>query len=149
MAWRDTCVEEERFRFIEECRRGELAFAEICRRFDVSRKTGYKWQERYVEGGWEALRDQSKAAHHHPNEVIEDVVREVLKARTGHPTWGPVKLRAWLAREAPEICWPAASTMGEILQRNGLTTSRKRRARATPNAEPLGDALGPNDVWCA
>jgi putative transposase len=149
MAWRETCVEEERFRFIEEWRRGELSFAEICRQFGVSRKTGYKWQERYAEGGWEALRDQSRAAHHHPNEVLEEVVSKVLKARAVHPTWGPVKLRVLLEREAPEIRWPAASTIGEILQRNGLTAVRKRRARATPNAAPLADALQPNEVWCA
>lgn len=149
MAWRETCVEEERFRFIEEWRRGELAFAEICRAFGVSRKTGYKWQQRYAAGGWEGLRDQSRAARHHPNQVIEDVVEEVLKARAAHPTWGPVKLQAWLAREGPEVQWPAASTIGEILRREGLTASRKRRCRATPNAEPLTEALEPNDVWCA
>jgi len=142
-------VEEERFRFIEEWRRGELSFAEICRQFGVSRKTGYKWQQRYAEGGWEALRDQSRAAHHHANEVVEEVMRKVLQARSAHPSWGPVKLRAWLERKAPEIRWPAASTIGEILQRNGLTARRKRRARATPSAAPLGEAVEPNDVWCA
>ena len=143
-------MEEERFRFIEECRRGELSLAEICRRFGVSRKTGYKWQERYARGGWEGLRNQSRAAQSHANEVLADVVAEVLKARGGHPTWGPAKLRAWLEREAPEIHWPAASTIGEILQRNGLTSPRKRRNHATPNAKPLSDASGPvaNSTGC-
>lgn len=148
MAWKETCVEEERFRFIEELRRRELRFAEICREFGISRKTGYKWQARYGEEGWEGLRDQSRAAHYHPNEVLEEVERAVVNARRGHPTWGPVKLREWLDRKEPKIHWPADSTIGEILQRNGLIVPRRRRAKATPNAAGLEEALEPNDIWC-
>jgi transposase InsO family protein len=126
-----------------------LTFAEICRQFGVSRKTGYKWQERYEEEGWEGLRDQSRAAHHHPNEVRKEVERAVVKARGAHPTWGPVKLRGWLERKEPKIRWPAESTIGEILQRKGLVVARRRRGKAKPNAEPLSEAVEPNDIWCA
>ena len=130
MAWRETSVEEERFRFIEELRRGELSFAEICREFGVSRKTGYKWEQRYDAGGWEGLRDRSRASLDHPNQVSAEVVREVLRARQAHPTWGPVKLRAWLERDSPSLGWPAPSTIGEMLQRHGLTVPRNgERAR--------------------
>ena len=148
MAWKETCVEEQRFRFIEEERRGELSFAEICRLFAVSRKTGYKWLRRFEQGGREALRDQSRAVHEPANAVIEEVVEAVVGARAAHPTWGPIKLRLRLMREAPEIVWPAVSTIGEILKRHGLTVPRKRRAQATPSAAPLAHALEPNDVWC-
>ena len=77
MAWKDTRVEEERFRFIEQVRRGELSIAEICRSFGVSRKTGYKWLERYAEGGIGALSNRSRAPHEQALRVIPEVVEEV------------------------------------------------------------------------
>jgi len=47
------------------------------------------------------------------------------------------------------VGWPAASTIGEILQRAGLTAPRKKRRKATPSESPLQHAAGPNQVWCA
>lgn len=149
MAWKETCVEEERFRFIEQLRRGQLNMAEVCRAFGISRKTGYKWLERYEGGGIGALSDQSRAPHCQARQVLPEVAAEVMKLRTSHPSWGPAKLKAWLDREAPEIIWPAPSTIGELLKRGGLTAERRRRRRATPNAQPLAHALEVNDVWCA
>lgn len=149
MPWKETCVEEERFRFIERWRRQELSFAELCRAYGISRKSGYKWVERYEAGGLGALSDRSRAPHRQAHEVIEEVAEAIVQARRAHPHWGPVKLKVFLEREAPEIVWPAASTMGEILNRHGLTSERKRRRKATPNAKPLAHAVKPNDVWCA
>lgn len=68
---------EERFRFVEECCADEWSFAELCRRYGVSRKTGYKWLARYQEHGLEGLRDQSRAPDHRPNEVIDEVAQAV------------------------------------------------------------------------
>jgi transposase InsO family protein len=149
MAWKEICVEEERFRFIEQLRREQLSMAEVCRAFGISRKTGYKWLERYELGGIGALSDQSRAPHCQARQVLAEVEAEIVKLRGAHPSWGPAKLKAWLDREAPEILWPAASTIGELLKRRGLTAERRRKRRATPNAQPLAHALDVNDVWCA
>lgn len=149
MPWKETCVEEERFRFIERWRRQELSFAELCRAYGISRKTGYKWVERYEAGGLGALSNRSRAPHRQAHMVVDEVVAAVLQVRQAHPHWGPLKLKILLEREAPEILWPAASTIGEILSRHGLTSERKRRRRATPSARPLEHAVKPNDVWCA
>lgn len=140
---------EERFRFLEDWRKEEWSFAELCRRYEVSRKTGYKWLERYQEGGLVALSDRPRAPQHHPNQVIVEVEEAVLEARADHPHWGPSKLHAWLARRAPEIVWPAPSTIGELLRRHGLTAPRKRVRKASPSAQPLAHADGPNAVWSA
>ena len=139
----------ERLQFIEECKSQEWSMAEVCRRFEISRKTGYKWLGRYESGGINALQDGSHAPHHNPRQVLDEVEDAVVEARGKHPHWGPVKLRAWLDRTAPEIEWPAPSTIGEILHRHGLAVARKKRPRATPNSEPLKHAQGPNLVWCA
>jgi putative transposase len=142
-------VEDERLQFIEECKSEEWSMAEVCRRFEISRKTGYKWLGRYESGGINALKDGSHAPHHNPRQVLEKVEEAIVEARGKHPHWGPVKLRAWLDRTTPETHWPAPSTIGEIVQRHGLAVPQKRRPRATPNSEPLKHARGPNLVWCA
>lgn len=147
MAWKESCALEERFRFVEAWRANEMSFAELCRSFSVSRKTGYKWVERYSQEGVEGLRERSRAPLRRPQEVLEEVAEAVIQARRAHPTWGPIKLRVLLEREAPEIVWPAASTIGEILKREGLTAPRRRRPKAKPNAAPLAHAVKPNDVW--
>src|ERR1700757_5349533 len=114
MGWKETHVVEERFQFIQEYRSKEESLAELCRRYGVSRKTGYKWLQRYEAEGLDGLRDQSRASHCHPNEVVAEVAEQVLELRRRHPLWGPAKLYARLQREAPEIAWPAVSTIGEM-----------------------------------
>ena len=140
---------EERARFIGEWKQGHWSMAELCRRAGIERKTGYKWVKRYQEGGFPALADQSRAPHHHPNEVSEQVEGKILHSRALYPHWGPIKLKAWLKGKSPEIDWPAESTIGEILKRHGLTVERKKRRKAPPSSQPLAHAVAPNDVWCA
>ena len=76
---------EERFRFIEEWKQEEWSFAGLCRRFKVSRKTGYKWLERYQEDGLDGLKDRSSAPHEHPNQVPEEIEQAIIVARGKHP----------------------------------------------------------------
>src|SRR5215813_8178531 len=149
MGWKETCGMEERCKFIHESQKGECGFAELCSRYGVSRKTGYKWIERYEASGIEGLRDQSRAPDHHPNQVVQEVAEAVLEMRRRYPHWGPAKLRVRLQREAPEVVWPAASTIGDLLQRGGLTVPRQRRRKATPSQSPLQHATTSNQVWCA
>lgn len=150
MAWKETVVLEERMRFVLACRAVPCdAMAVLCRRFGVSRRTGYKWLERYEGQGPSGLEDQSRAPHTHPRAAGALLVERVVAARRAHPTWGPRKLLAILQREDPAASWPAASTIGGILQRQGLSVPRVRRARPGPGANPLGPCLAPNRVWCA
>jgi transposase InsO family protein len=152
MPWKETVVTDERVRFVLACRESGGArdsVSVLCRRFGVSRKTGYKWLGRYEALGPAGLRDRGRAPHAHPNSVPEAVRESVLSLRRAHPTWGPRKLLAALSRERPGLPWPAASTAGELLRRHGLSVPRRRRARAAPGANPLGDCVAPNRVWCA
>ena len=73
----------------------------------------------------------------------------MLAARRKHPSWGAPKIRARLEAEHPGIVVPAASTIGAILKRNGLTTGRKRRRRSRPTPGPLKPIGGVNEVWSA
>jgi putative transposase len=69
--------------------------------------------------------------------------------RQRHPSWGPRKVKAWLEDRDPERTWPAASTIGTLFDRAGLTRPRKRRRRTVPQSTPLAVCREPNDVWCA
>jgi transposase InsO family protein len=104
--------------------------AELCRMFEISRKTGYKFVRRYQAYGPAGLCDLPSVPHHQPHAVPQAVQESILALRAAYPSLGPKKLRAHLCREHPETAWPAASTIGEILKRAGLVTPRKRRRRA-------------------
>ena len=127
---------------------GEESISELCRRFGISRKTGYKRINRFKEYGYDGLGDRSSAPHSHPNATSPEVARQLIEAKRAHPTWGPKKLVAWLRAEAAEAPWPAPSTAGAILDRAGLVKRRRRRRSTAPWSEPFIEAVDANDVWC-
>jgi transposase InsO family protein len=149
MPWKECDVREERFRFIEDWRSEEYSMAELCRHYEVTRATGYKWVERYQGGGLAGLGDQSRAPHRHPNELPGQIEELVISIRAQHPSWGAPKIRARIARDHTELALPAESTVGAVLKRNGLTVTRKKRPRSRPSAEPLVQAGSANEVWSA
>jgi transposase InsO family protein len=148
MGWKETCTVEERMRFVVAVEKGEESFAAICRRYGVSRRIGYKWLARFEEEGTAGLLDRSRAPLHHPRAIAPDIAERCLEVRRAHPSWGPVKVRAYLERRAPKTDWPAASTIGELYDREGLTVKRKLRRRSPPSSAPFADCEAANDVWC-
>jgi transposase InsO family protein len=148
MGWTETCAVDERMRFVMAVEKREESVAAVCRRFGVSRKTGYKWLERYDEAGVEGLLDRSRAPLNHPQALSEAIAERCLAVRRAHPTWGPVKIRAWLARRAPRTQWPAVSTIGALFDREGLTVKRRVRRRSPPSSVPFAHCGAANDVWC-
>ena len=140
---------DERLRFLGEYLKKERAMSALCQEFGISRKTGYRFVHRYqLEGLW-GLFNQSRAPHHHPHAVSDDMVGTILAVRERHPRWGPRKLRAWLNRNRPRTEWPSASTIGRILLRHGQIAPRRRSRRTPPYAQPFRTCLEPNAVWCA
>jgi putative transposase len=148
MGWMETCAVDERMRFVMAIERQEECFAGVCRRFGVSRKTGYKWLERYREGGVEGLIDRSRAPLHRPQTLTAEIAERCLAVRRAHPSWGPVKVRGWLEERAPQIEWPALSTIGALFDREGLTVKRRLRRRSPPSSVPFAHCSEANDVWC-
>ena len=111
---------EERKAFMLAYERGEVSFSALCRQFNISRPTGYKWLERFQQQGEAGLHDQSRAPLHPARGTPRFIQDRILELRQAHPSWGPKKLLAWLCRKEPRIAWPAASTVGELLRREGL-----------------------------
>ena len=148
MGWKETCAVEERMRFMVAVEKGEESFTAICRRFDVSRRVGYKWLARFEAEGVAGLLDRSRAPLHHPQSIAPSIAERCLEVRRAHPTWGPVKVRAYLERGAPKTDWPVASTIGELFDREGLTVKRRLRRRSPPSSAPFAHCGAANDVWC-
>lgn len=149
MVWKETCVMEERMKFISGYLEGGESVAELCRIFMISRKTGHKLIKRYRFYGCDGLKERSRAPHSHPNETSTELVRMLLHLRKAHPSWGPRKLLAWLKPRHSRLVLPAISTAGDILKRHGMVKGRKRKRRCEPYTEPFLDCKSPNHVWCA
>jgi transposase InsO family protein len=122
--------------------------SELCRRYGISRKTGYKWAQRFVESETPDFSDRSRRPRSCPHRTASSVEWELLQLREQHPSWGPRKLLAWLESRRPGVDWPAASTVSDILKRNGLV--RARRYSQRPPAMPVSALQvpsAPNDLW--
>lgn len=149
MSWIVSGVEHLRMEFVLIAREPEVSMSEVCRRFKVSRKTGYKWLERYKSEGLAGLSDRSRRPGLSPLQVNGDVVVRLVRLRKDHEYWGPKKLRVLLLKEgrsSTEV--PSVATIGRILLRSGLSEKkgRGRPPRSLPTG-PLNAASGPNDVW--
>jgi putative transposase len=140
---------EEKVRFVLEYEQDEHTMTELCQSYGIARETGYVWLRRYRERGLEGLVELKRAALRHGNQTPPETERAVLELRQAHMRWGPRKLKHILERDQPHQSWPAASTIGELLKREGLVVERRKRRRTAPYSEPLAHADGANRVWCA
>src|SRR6266705_1960448 len=149
MPWKVSSVMEEKLRFVFEYELGERSMTELCQRYEIARETGYVLLRRYRAAGAAGLVEHSRAAHRHGNQTPEEIERLVLELRQAHMRWGPRKLKRILERDEPGRSWPAASSIGAMLKREGLVVARKKRLHTAPYSEPLAHADGANRVWCA
>jgi transposase InsO family protein len=122
---------------------------ELCRTYEISRPTGYALWHRYGNEGVAGLEERSRAPGQHPNQTAAAIAEPVLELRRAHMRWGPRKLKAYLEWKQPQENWPAASTIGELLQREGLVIGRKARRKVPPYTQPFAAAQEPNQLWCA
>jgi len=141
---------DERLQFVRDAQRDRFTMSELCARYGVSRRVGYKWLARYEAEGRRGLVDRSHAPHHCPHTIRPAMEELLIAARVAHPQWGARKLLAVLARQHPRIrAWPVPSTVADLLARRGLV--HKRHPRRKPShpgvVRPVTDA--PNDLWTA
>ena len=149
MPWKERTAVDEKKSFLIAWERQEQSFSSLCRYFGISRPTGYKWLERFEAEGERGLEEQSRAPLHQPKAMAEALRSRILALRAQHPTWGPKKLKKTLETAHPDMAWPARSTIGDLLRREGVARPRPARRRTLPHVDPLRHVEGPNDVWCA
>jgi len=149
MPWNEVSVFDERIEFAREYACGLETMAELCRRYGINRKTGYKWAGRFLLEGARGMADRSSRPKSNSRAVDDEVVEFLLSVRRVHKSWGPKKIRAKAMEWYPDVAFPAASTIGEVLKRHGITKPRRRRNGAPPRTQPFSEYTAPNSVWCA
>lgn len=148
MAWKEVEVEDQRKKFIELYSKKIFSITELCRQFDISRPSAYKWIDRFETHSWEGLKNRSSIPLSQPLSTDPELIKEILDIKFRFPTWGPKKVQAILKKEKPLIKWPSANTIGNIFERNNLVIPRKFRRRLATKTSPLADCNQCNDVWC-
>ena len=112
MPWKESHALEQRNAFITEWSKGGQSIAELSQVFEISRKTAYKWLERFERNGRGGLTDSSRAPHHSPQAISEEKRVMIVAERQSHPTWGSRKIVQSLMRREPKETWPAPSSIG-------------------------------------
>ncbi len=149
MPWEETCAMDQRVQLIGDWLSGDCYITELAKLYGVSRKTIYKWIARYEVGGSIGLEERSRAPGSHPNATPLRITEMIVATKLQHQRWGPKKVVASLRGMHPEERWPAVSTAGEILKRQGLVRHRRKRRRTPPYTEPFNRYDKPNAVWSA
>ena len=147
MPFRERSPMEERIALFREYETGAFSVTELCARHGISRETFYVWKRRRESGEPHWFEERSHAAGSCPHATEGDLANRIIATRRRFPHFGPKKVKAWLARERPELDWPAASTIGDILKREGLVEARRRRRRAIAQGELVAPASAPNEEW--
>lgn len=148
MPWKDESPMDQKTQFVSEYLRDSLSFTELCLRYHISRKTGYKWIARYNDLGPAGLVDRSRRPHSSPDQTPEFVRLAIIEARRRHPSWGAKKLLKLLQRKDPQTTWPSRWTVCEILKREGLVRQKTRRRKVGHPGKPTSVVTAPNELWC-
>jgi transposase InsO family protein len=147
MPWKETCVMDERTKFVGRILEGEK-IAPLCREFGISRVTGHKIWNRYLQDGNNGLYNKSRRPNKHPNQTPFEVENLIVRLKQEKPTWGAPKIRERIHNKYPSIKLPSTSTVHCILDRHDLVSPRKRRAKFKATASYLSNPTEPNSLWC-
>jgi putative transposase len=149
MPWSETNAMEQRIQFIRDWLERTHRVSDLCALYGISRKSGYKWIERYMHDGpdWAMDRGHEAAAVH--NKTPPEVEQALMDMRLLHRTWGARKLLHQVGLQQPQLLLPHESTVCEMLKRNGLIVAKPRRRAIGHPGRPSGVVAGPNDCWSA
>lgn len=149
MPWKDVRPMDEKVLFIADYLRGPDSFTRLCERYGISRKTGYKWTERYRQTGIDGLAERSRKPHDTPLATPYAVREAILELRSRRGPPGPKKLQALLAQRFDAVLVPSKTTIYNILRRAGQIEPQRRSKRMRASKHPLGSASQPNELWSA
>ncbi len=146
LPWISATAVDQRRALIAAWTAGDAPIAELARRFRVSRKTAHKFINRFNQLGDAGLHDFPRAPRN-PSATDPKLAAMIVDAKRNAPLLGPKKIIPTLRGAHPDLPWPAPSTAGAILDREGLVKRRKRSRRSPPFADPFADVRAPNDCW--
>lgn len=150
MPFENRTVMEQRIEFVllaEANNGGKIK--DLCRRFNISRKTGYKWINRYKDGGFKSLKDRSRRPHHSPGRYRKEIEDYVVKLRGQESEWGSKKLKRIMKDRSedgkyPFDIIPCKNTIGRMIKRNGLIEPGKSEQSKAWHRFEYDE---PNELW--
>lgn len=147
MPFRESRPVEERIALFREYESGAFSVVELCTRYGISRETFYVWKRRRASGEARWFDELSRAPEHCPHTSARETIAAIVAMRARYPRFGPKKIKARLALDHPGVAWPAASTIGGILAREGLIAPRGLRRKPIGQGEIVAGADVPNGEW--
>jgi len=149
MPWMETDPVTQRKRFVLETQGGLFSHAELCRRYGVSRKAGYKWLERYELEGPDGLLDRSHRPHICPHGTDPMILEAAFELRRQRPRWGAGKILGRLETLHPDWPLPSPQTLHKHFVLKGLVNRNKKRRKPTHPGRPTATFDAPNAIWSA
>lgn len=149
MPWKDVKPMDEKVLFIADYLRKVGSFSQLCERYGISRKTGYKWVERYQQAGTDGLNELSRKPHSTALATPYAIQQAILELRDQRDPPGPKKIQALLARRFDAESIPAKTTIYNILKRAGKIEPQRRSRRIKHSHCHLKSANFPNELWSA
>lgn len=148
MPWEARSIMSERMCFVSRLERGER-MTDLCREYGISRKTGYKFLDRYQKLGPIGLYDESRAPIAIPHRTTQELRNWIIEWKERHPTWGAKKIKAELDRDPKGLRIPSFQTVHSILLKAGYVKRRKQRCRVPGYMGKLSPSRYPNEIWAA
>jgi putative transposase len=146
MAWEKYNLDQQRLNAVQAYLAGDSTMSHICKQYNISRKTGYKWVQRFFEHGTLGLSDLSRARHTPQCLYSPNQIDRAIDLKLKHLTWGPKKILAKIKELFPKEDWPSPTRLYEIFKQYHLVTSRRIKGRV-PATAPLGNLTNCNDTW--
>ena len=148
MPWKEKDAMDLKLEFALKALDPNCCFKELCNQYGISRTSGYKWKERFIQEGFRGLSERSRKPRVSPNQTTEDVVCEIIKLKLAYESWGPKKIQQLYANNHPYEKIPSLSTVHRILDNTGLVIHRKKRKQTKgQRLQKRIKAECPNDIW--
>lgn len=141
MPWKENTLENIRSNFIKEVEQNIESFSALCRKYEITRKTGYKWYNRYKKG--ESLTDKSKRPFHTPNKISDELENRITMMRKKYPYWGARKIRKVMENQGIENL-PSATTFTNVFRRNAQISKEESEKR---EHYVRFEKEHPNEMW--
>lgn len=149
MPWKELKPMDQKIQMIADWQTKQVSITDLSQKYGISRKTVYKWLNRYEQVGIDGLKELSRKPQVSPHETHEEIIELIIKEKLKNRKRGPKKIYAQLKQQYPVLDIPAPSTIGHWLEKNGLVEMRKRRLRVPPYTQPFIECQSPNAVWSA
>jgi len=149
MSWKTVSLVARRLQFVKLALKAQQSMSRLCRSFRFSRKSGYKWKQRFEQEGQRGLYDRRSRPHHSPQQTSGPWVTRIRRLRRRHRSWGSRKLWVRLVKDYPGQGPPATRTIGRWLKTMKLSPRVRRRSRPGPQRSlgALTLAGRSNHVW--